>query len=129
MTEQLRLTLFLDTSRIEAWSIEVSALLPKIADRAPHLLHRLVGLIESGAQLFIFERDLDAASGTDDLRMVAKPSEGLAVLVSALRTGDIDLALVEQAFCHLERSSAVMGGIIATSPPTSPDAEHAEVGS
>jgi hypothetical protein len=111
----LQVTFSLDTSLIAPACFElVASLLAEARDRSPQLCHRIVDLIDAGAQLFRIEPDVDAAAGAG--RMLAKPSDGLLVLMSALRAGKLDLVIIEQALGHGVCSSSEKAASITPSP-------------
>ena len=89
-----------DGAEIDAVLAELRLLLPDVAQRAPEVFDRLVGVIESGAELFVIELDRSLAAGTGDLVLRAKPTDGLRIVMSALRAGNLNLAIIEQAFGH-----------------------------
>jgi len=106
ISDLVAITITLDPSPIERTLYDLGSLLSEVAERSPELLHSLVDFIEPGSHLFVIERDLRAAAGADEFRLRANPSQGLTVLMSALRTGNVDLAVIKQAFGHGSSSVA-----------------------
>jgi len=54
----------------------------------------LVSALESRADVINFQSNLVIASGTRELRVLAKPSDGLCRLVAAARAADFDLRTI-----------------------------------
>jgi hypothetical protein len=50
--------------------------------------HRAIEFVDAGAKLFILEHNCAPAAIADELRMIAKPSNGLGVLLPAAHTDD-----------------------------------------
>lgn len=100
----LKLSLHADTSVMESVFAELLSLIE--AGEIPlEIGNRLIRAIEAGAKLFAFESDCLPAPGADHCIITAQPTQALAVFMSAVRAGDRDLGLIEQALCHLESSS------------------------
>jgi len=93
-------TIKFDGAAIDDALAELRLLLPKIAQRSPQVVDRFVGLIESGAELFMIELDRRVTADASELVIRAQPTDGFRILMSALRAGNLDLATVEQAFGH-----------------------------
>jgi hypothetical protein len=96
-------TIALESGSVEHALDALSAALPKLAQLGPEVVDRLIGLINSGAKLVVFEDDLGSA-GARELIMRAKPSDGLLGLVAAVSARDVDLAVIEQALSHVDLS-------------------------
>jgi len=99
-----KLSLHADTSVMESVFAELLSLIE--AGEIPlEIGDRLIRAIEAGAKLFTFESDCLPAPGADHCIITAQPTQAFAVFMSAVRAGDRDLGLIEQALCHLESSS------------------------
>lgn len=97
-----RITLMADTDAVVRCIAELSAL-----ELPLEVGQRLVGAIEAGAKVFVFEADSRAAAGADHLVMRAKPSDLLLVFMAAAGAANPDLRLVEDALRHIESSVPV----------------------
>jgi hypothetical protein len=113
------LKLTVDTDAVTCGFRELSAALPEIAQRLPQVVDRLIELIEVGTELFVIERDRAATPFADEICMVAKPSQSLALLMAAVRgrAGEYDLALIEDALRHLQPPSVGCAPMLAESLP------------
>jgi hypothetical protein len=100
----LKLSLHADTSVMDLILAELLSLI-EAGDIPLEIGNRLVRAIEAGAKLFTFESDCLPAPGADHCIITAQPTQAFAVFMSAVRAGDRDLGLIEQALCHLESSS------------------------
>jgi hypothetical protein len=69
---------------------------------APEVCERFVSFSDRLADLFVVESEMRPTAGANRLIMAAKPSEALMVLMSAMRAGKLDLALLylDLAFGH-----------------------------
>jgi hypothetical protein len=72
---------------------------------APEVRERFVSFSNRSANLFVFESEMRPATGANCLVMAAKPTEALMVLMSAMRAGKLDLALLDLGFRHGSGSS------------------------
>jgi hypothetical protein len=87
----------------------------------------LLRAIEAGEQLVAFQNDLPPATeaAADETIVRAYPSDGLARLVSALRAGNFDALIVEQAFGH---DSGSDGGLDPAIEDAAPDESQGSSG-
>lgn len=86
-----------DLTLFHATLTEMSALLSKAS---PELVHCLVNHIEHFSDLFVFDTELSPTAGAGEQCVTARPSERLTILMAAMRAGNLDLAVIEQAFGH-----------------------------
>ncbi len=87
---------------------------------APEVRERFVSFSDRFADLFVVESEMRSTPGANCLIMAAKPSETLMVLMSAMRAGKLDLALLDHGFSHGIGSSKAAQ--FATHPPAREDA-------
>lgn len=106
MTSSPLIILTADTSALTDTFDELSSRLAELRKRVPELVQRIAGAIHAGAELVAVQVDGDAASAAGEIRVVAKPSDRLAALMAALRTGDFDLGVIEQAVAHFQSPSS-----------------------
>jgi hypothetical protein len=67
---------------------------------APEVRERFVSFSDRFANLFVVESEMRPTAGANCLVMVPKPTEAHIVLMSAMRAGKLDLALLDLGFRH-----------------------------
>jgi hypothetical protein len=67
---------------------------------APEVRERFVSFSDRSANLFVVECEMRPTAGANRLVMAAKPTEALMVLMSAMRAGKLNLALLDLGFRH-----------------------------
>jgi hypothetical protein len=78
-----------------------------ISKRAAEVRKRFVNFSDRLANLFVVEREMRPAVGASRFIMAAKPSKGLEVFMPAMRTSNLDLALLYLVFSHAVGSSKI----------------------
>lgn len=69
--------------------------LSELAERFPEFGDSLLGLIDSGDELFCLDSDSRSAPRAGEIVVRLNPSDRLAALMSAFRAGDFDLLAFE----------------------------------
>lgn len=80
------------SSDISSLSAMLSSL-SDAADRLPEFRDGLLGLLNSGEQLFAIDDDVRTTSSTGELVVCFKPTDSLLCLVSAFRARNPDLLI------------------------------------
>lgn len=71
------------------------AFLSEASDRSPEFRNSLLGLLNSGEQLFAIDNDVRTVPGTGELIIAFKPSDSLLGLLSAFRASNPDILIFE----------------------------------
>jgi hypothetical protein len=74
------------------------SLLPDLIERGHQRCPSFVDLMEFPSRFARLWRDEEAAAKAGHLRVTAKPTDGLLVCLSAVRTGYLDLDIIKRAF-------------------------------
>lgn len=102
------------TDGLTQLAAEASAL-AEAFEAVAELLNRLVDTPEAVGQLVRIDVECRPAGGAVELRAFAELTEGAWRLLAALRAGNINLRLVEQALRHPDLSCGLQHGVDAES--------------
>lgn len=106
MTGTLSTKITFDGSAAIGALTDLQSALAELPKASLQIIERLIDVLEPGIEIAGVGFDGASASGAGELHLVAKPSDRLLRFVAALRTGDVDLGVVEQALRHNELPSA-----------------------